>query len=501
MKFKFFIMEKLRFPEEISAVIQIFKKNGYKAYAVGGCVRDVLRKAEPKDWDIASLAKPEEIQKIFPDSFYANKFGTVTVKTKSENPALAFVEITTFRKESGYADKRHPDAVEFVDNIEEDLARRDFTVNAVAADGEKIIDPFGGQNDLKKRIIKAVGEPEERFNEDALRMMRAVRLACELGFSARGGPSSGWEIEEKTLKAIKKEAGLLRAIAKERIRDEFAKIISSPRGDFGVDLLREVNLLKYIIPELDASRGVGQNKHHIYDVYEHSLKSLAYAVKQNYDFDVRLAALLHDIGKPPTKRGEGLNCTFYGHEVVGARTAAKMLSRLHFSKQQIEIISLLVRYHLFYYNVGEVTESSVRRLVRNVGPENISDLLNVRKCDRIGSGVPKAEPYKLRHLRYLIEKVSRDPISAKMLAVKGDDVMKILNVRPGPKIGWILDILLDEVLEEPEKNGKEYLEKRIAELGATKEAELEQAAANAKKKRGEVQMKIETVEKKKYWVT
>lgn len=491
-------MPKIKLPDEISKIIKTLQGAGYSAYAVGGCVRDVLRGEKPKDWDVATGAKPEEIQKIFPESFYANKFGTVSVKTplsgvetKSEDETLAFVEITTFRKESGYADKRHPDEVEFVGDVAEDLARRDFTVNALASDGEKIIDLFGGQNDIKKKLIRAVGEPAERFNEDALRLTRAVRFACELNFA----------IEEKTRGAIKKEAGLLRAIAKERIRDEFIKIISSGKGDFGVDLSRELGLLKHIIPELDASFGVGQNKHHIYDVYEHSLRSLGYAVKQNYNLDVRLAALLHDIGKPATKRGEGSECTFYGHEVVGARATVKILGRLHFGKQQTERIALLVRYHLFYYNVGEVTESSVRRLVRNVGPENMEDLLALRKCDRIGSGVPKAEPYKLRHLRYLIEKVSRDPISAKMLAVKGDDVMRILNVKPIPKIGRILDILLDEVLDEPEKNKKELLEKRIAELGGLKEPELEQAAAKAKKKRGEVQMKIETVEKKKYWVT
>ncbi len=488
-------MQKLELPDEISKIIKALQSAGYSAYAVGGCVRDVLLEnppaGGPKDWDITTNAKPEEIQKIFPDSFYANKFGTVSVKTKSEDETLAFVEITTFRKEGGYSDKRHPDEVEFVGNIEEDLARRDFTVNALASDGEKIIDLFGGQNDLKKKLIRAVGEPAERFSEDALRMMRAVRFACELGF----------EIEEKTREAIKKEAGLLRAIAKERIRDEFVKIISSNRGDFGVNLLRELGLLKHIIPELDASYGIGQNKHHIYDVYEHSLRSLGYAVKENYNFDVRLAALLHDIGKPPTKRGEGSDCTFYGHEVVGARTAAKILSRLCFPKQQTERIALLVRYHLFYYNVGEVTESSVRRLVRNVGPENINDLLDVRKCDRIGSGVPKAEPYKLRHLRYLIEKVSRDPISAKMLLLKGDEVMKILNIKPGPKIGYVLNILLDEALDDPKKNEKEYLKNRAEELGGLPDKELEKLNKEAVKKRGEVQMKVETVEKKKYWVT
>lgn len=484
-------MPKLKLPEEISKIIKTLQGAGYSAYAVGGCVRDVLLGKKPKDWDVATNAKPEEIQKIFPDSFYANKFGTVSVKTKSEDETLTFVEITTFRKESGYADKRHPDEVEFVNDVAEDLARRDFTVNALASDGEKIIDLFGGQSDLKKKLIKAVGEPVERFSEDALRMMRAVRFACELGF----------KIEEKTREAIKKEAGLLRAIAKERIRDEFIKMISSAKGDFGVDLSRELGLLKHIIPELDASFGVGQNKHHIYDVYEHSLKSLAYAVKQNYNLDVRLAALLHDIGKPATKRGEGSDCTFYGHEVVGARTAAKILSRLCFPKQQTERVVLLVRYHLFYYNVGEVTESSVRRLVRNAGPENMEDLLALRKCDRIGSGVPKAEPYKLRHLRYLIEKVSRDPISAKMLNLKGDEVMKILNIPPGPKIGYVLNILLDEVLEEPEKNKKEYLENRAKELGGLPDKELEKLNKKAVKEREEVQMKVETVEKKKYWVT
>ncbi|HAM95800.1 MAG: hypothetical protein UX53_C0039G0001 [Candidatus Azambacteria bacterium GW2011_GWB2_46_37] len=490
----------VKLPSEISEILKKFNEAGYEAYAVGGCVRDLLRGVEPEDWDVTTGAKPEEIQKIFPDSVYTNAFGTVIVKTGNERPALTrrrgrpelkIIEVTTFRIEKKYSDKRHPDEVAFADKLEDDLGRRDFTINAMASDGEKIIDPFGGQNDLKNKLIKTVGSPEDRFNEDALRMLRAPRFAVQLGF----------DIEEKTAEAIKTNAGWLQAIAKERIRDEFVKIINSERPTEGVELLRELGLLRYIIPELLEGAGVGQNKHHIFSVWDHNLRSLDYAAKKKYDTEVRIAALLHDVAKPRTKHGEGPDSTFYGHDAVGARMAIGILNRLRFPKHQTEKIADLVRYHLFYYNVGEVTEASIRRLVRKVGPENVEDLLKVRICDRIGSGVPKAEPYKLRHLRYLIEKVSRDPISVKMLAINGDILMAGLALAPGHKIGYILNVLLEDVLNDPKKNKKEFLIERARELNQKSQEELKKMAEEAKQKREEVQMKIETVSKKKYWVT
>jgi len=487
----------MEIPKEVLKVVEKLKENGFEAYIVGGCVRDFLRNVEPEDWDVTTNAKPNEIMKIFPKNFYENRFFTVTVLTESENPKLREIEITTFRKESKYTDKRHPDFVGFANTLEEDLARRDFTINAMALKIEngkiEIIDLFNGQEDLKNRIIRAVGNPKERFSEDALRMMRAVRFLVTLG--------EGWRIEEKTKEAIKENAFWISAISKERIRDELLKIIMSERAAQGIETLRELGLLKYIIPELEEGYKVSQNKHHIYDCYEHCLRSLDYAAKKNFNMYVRLAALFHDIGKPRTKKGEGPDATFYGHEIVGAKMTAQILNRLKFPKKDIEKIVKLVRYHLFYYNPGEVGESSVRRLLRKVGKENIEELIQVRMADRIGSGVPKAEPYKLRHLRYMIEKVSRDPISVKMLKVNGNDVMEILKIKPGPKVGQILHILLEEVIEDPKKNEENFLKKEIERLGNLSDKELVEMAKKAREKIEQIEQKKDEMTKKKYWVT
>jgi len=484
-------------PKEVKSVISKLKKQGHEAYVVGGCVRDVLREAKPADWDVTTSAKPEEIQKVFPRSFYENRFLTVTVQTKSRNPELKEIEITTYRSEAKYTDKRHPDEIELAKTLKEDLARRDFTVNSLALEPEKsgfkIIDFFGGRNDLESKTIQTVGKPEERFSEDALRMIRAARFAATLG--------GGWQIEGKTSQAIKKNSPWLQAISKERIRDELMKIIMSERASQGIELLRELGLLQYIIPELAEGYGVSQNKHHIYDCYEHSLNSLQYGAKRNFNKHVRLAALLHDVAKPRAKRGQGPEATFYGHEVRGAKMTAQILNRLKFPKKDIEKVAKLVRYHLFYYNVGEVTESSVRRLVRQVGPENMEELLQLRMCDRIGSGVPKAEPYKLRHLKYLIEKVSRDPLSVKMLKVTGNDIMSQLSIPPGPKIGHILNILLAYVLEDPKRNTRKWLWQKMSQLAKNDIATLEKMSQSARKEREQLEMKRDKMTKKKYWVT
>ncbi|OGZ35245.1 MAG: hypothetical protein A3A94_01355 [Candidatus Portnoybacteria bacterium RIFCSPLOWO2_01_FULL_43_11] len=473
-------------PKEVQSVLEKLKKSGFDAYAVGGCVRDFLLRKEPKDWDICTNAKPEQIKKIFPKSFYENKFGTVTVQVKSKKPSLKEIQITTYRIDEKYTDKRHPDKVSFTGNLKDDLARRDFTINAMALDSKEAIDYFNGQDDLEKRIIRAVGSPDERFNEDALRMLRAVRLAVELDF----------KIEPETFKAVQKNAGWLKAIAKERIRDELIKIIMSEEPEQGVELLRETNLLKYVIPELEKGVGVSQNRHHIYTIYQHSILSFKYAAQRKYNLEVRLAALFHDIAKPQTKMGEGPESTFYNHDQLGARFSAAILERLKFPKKTIEKVANLVRNHMFVYGVDEVTEAAVRRLLRRVGPENIDDLINLRVADRLGSGVPKAVPYKLRHLQYVIEKVSKDPISVKMLKINGDEVMEILNIPPSPKVGFILSALLSEVLDEPEKNTKEYLKKRIKELNKLSDKELKEKNKKVKEKKEEVDLEI----KQKHWV-
>jgi len=486
----------MEMPREVQFVIGELKKAKFEAYIVGGCVRDFLRGVDPEDWDVTTNAKPEEIQKVFPKNFYENNFLTVTVQVETENQKLKEIEITTYRTESKYSDKRHPDEVRFAKTLKEDLSRRDFTINAIALDIKKgkefaIIDYFEGQKDLKNKIIRAVGEPEARFNEDALRMMRAVRFATTFGFT----------IEIKTAEAIKKNAKNLAEISQERIRDEFVKIIMSENAADGIELLRVIGLLKFIMPEVEEGYKVAQNKHHIYDCYKHSVLALDYAAKKNFNKLVRIASLLHDVGKPRVKAGEGADSTFYNHEIVGAKMTEKILERLKFPRKELDKIVKLVRYHLFYYNVGEVTDSSVRRLVSKVGTEDMEELLQVRMADRIGSGVPKAEPYKLRHLKYTIEKVSQDPISAKMLKINGNELMKLLDITPGPKVGKILDVLLCDVLEDPKKNTKEYLEKRAKELNKLTEKKLEDLVKKAKEDKEKIETKRDEMTKAKYWVT
>jgi poly(A) polymerase/tRNA nucleotidyltransferase (CCA-adding enzyme) len=510
----------MKFPNEIINILEKLKSAGFEAYAVGGCVRDFLltrqskskeeKKIEPKDWDITTNAKPEEIQKISPRSFYKNKFGTVTVRTKNK-PCLPAgrkqktknkseseffeAEITPFRTEEKYSDKRHPDKIHWAKTLEEDLARRDFTVNAMAATPKasklkvkseklKVIDLFDGQKDLKKKIIRTVGKPEDRFSEDALRMMRAVRFAVQLDFV----------IEPKTFKAIQKNAHWLKMISKERIRDELIKIILSDNPDKGILLLKDAELLKFIIPELEKGIGVSQNRHHIYTIFQHLILSLKYCPSKK--LEVRLAALFHDIAKPETKSGDGPDATFYNHDIVGAKYVWQIMNRLKFPREIIEKTSLLVRYHMFYYNVDEVSEAGVRRLVRKVGLENMKDLIDLRISDRLGSGVPKAKPYKLRHLEYLIQKVSKDPISVKMLKINGEDIIKILKISPGPKIGAILNALLAEVLENPNLNKKETLKKRVKDLGKKNIQELSQKSKEIEEKKEEIDLE----EKKKFYV-
>jgi len=477
----------MKLPQEIKNTLNKLEKSGFEAYAVGGCIRDVLLEKEPKDWDITTIAQPKQIQKIFPGSFYKNKFGTVTVKTKNKEKTLKEIEITTFRTEQNYTDKRHPDKISFTSNLKKDLSRRDFTINALAINKNgKIVDLFGGEKDIKEKTLKAVGDPKKRFSEDALRMLRAIRLAIALNF----------EIEKETLKAIKENSHLLQMIAKERIRDEFLKMIMSADPGKAINLLEESNLLEYIIPELKKGIGVSQNKHHIYTIYQHSVLSLKFAAKRKYNLEVRLAALLHDIAKPQVKRGEGENSTFYNHDYLGAKISIKILQRLRFSKRMIEKIALLVRNHMFVYNVDEVTETGVRRLLRRVGKGNINDLINLRVADRLGSSCPKAVPYKLRHLEYIIEKVSKDPISAKMLKINGNDLIKLLKMKPSPRLGLVIEALLSEALQDPKINTKQKLSLKAKELNKLSDKELKGKIKKVKEKKEEIDLKM----KGKYWV-
>lgn len=513
-----------KIPEQVLEVLQKLGDGGFEAYIVGGCVRDLVMDRIPKDWDIATSALPEEILKMFPDSFYENEFGTVGVKVEkftsngNQEREHDVVEVTTFRIESKYSDKRRPDKVAFAKTLEEDLSRRDFTMNAIALklktinknqkDGFEIIDLYGGRRDIKNKIIKTVGDPHERFDEDALRMMRAIRFASTLnGNSNNQIPISNkipnskseiknlWTIEKNTFTAIKKYAGNLKFIAQERIKDELTQIILSGNPVDGVEMLHQTGLLNYIIPELEKGVGVKQNRHHVYTIYKHSILALKYC--SSLKLEVRLASLLHDIAKPQTKRGEGEFATFYNHDHVGARVAEKILTRLRFSNGIIQKVKLLVDNHMFYYNPDEVGESSVRRLIQKVGLENMKDLIDVRIADRLGSGVPKAKPYKLRHLEYMIDKVSTDAVSVKMLKINGNDLMKDLNLEPGPKIGAILDVLLSEVIEDASKNKKETLLSRAKVLMDEDLAKLrEMAKEKIEEKKEEDDQEI----KSKHWV-
>jgi poly(A) polymerase/tRNA nucleotidyltransferase (CCA-adding enzyme) len=478
---------KAQIPKEIKEILSRLAKGGFEGFVVGGCVRDLILGKEPADWDIATSARPEEIQKLFPNSFYENRFLTVTVKTTSSKQNLKEIEVTTFRSEAKYTDKRHPDEVKFAKTLKDDLARRDFTINSIALGQDEIIDPFGGQKDLAAKILRAVGNPEERFAEDALRLMRAVRFACQMDFT----------IEPKTLDAIRKNAGWLQAIAKERVRDELVKILMTDKAAEGVELLKDADLLKYVIPELEKGVGVTQNRHHIYTVYEHNLLSLKFAVQKKFNLEVRLASLLHDIAKPEVKGGEGALATFYNHDFVGAKFAVRILERLKFPNDTIDKVVLLIRSHMFVYDVGVVTEAAIRRLLKRVGPENMQDLIDLRVADRLGSGVPKAQPYRLRHFQYMVEKVQHDAISVKMLKINGNDIMKLLEIPPGPKIGAILDVLLAEAIEEPKKNEKKYLGNRVKELAGMDLSDLRQMAKlKIEEKKEEEDLEI----KGKYWV-
>ena len=471
-------------PDEVRTAITTLKKAGFEAYLVGGCVRDLVLGRVSKDWDVATNAEPKKVQELFPDSVYENDFGTVGVKTESENPALKIIEITTYRIEGKYSDKRHPDEIKFAKTIQEDLSRRDFTINAMAMDvdaPDTIIDPFGGEDDLSDQTVKTVGDPHERFREDALRLMRAARFATEFAF----------EIEPATRRAIVELSGELEMISKERVRDELMKMLMTTRAADGIVLLEELNLLNYVLPELREGIGMGQNKHHIFTVFEHNVKSLEYAAKQSYSLTVRLASLLHDVGKSRTKQGDGPNSTFYNHERVGAKMVLRILDRLHVAKDMIESAAHLVRYHMFYYNVGEVSDAGVRRFLRRVGPESVDDLIKVREADRIGSGVPKALPYKLRHFLFMIDKVKHDPISPKMLAINGDDLMALGGIPPGPRIGAVLAILLEEVIEDPARNNKDYLAERAQKLLQLTDEQLQLLAKTARGKAEEFEFGIE----------
>ena len=506
-------IEEFPVPLEVSRVTQRLKKAGFKAYLVGGCTRDLIRSHEPKDWDIATNAVPEEILNTFPnESFYENKFGTVGVLNnnpveKSDqtgvDESLKVVEVTTFRLEGQYSDKRRPDNVTFSKTIEDDLKRRDFTINSIAIDIDTepvkdntykgyIIDPFDGLKDIKDKIIRTVGKPHDRFSEDALRMLRAIRLVSELDF----------EIDKDTIEGIRIYSNLLKEIASERIRDEFSRILMSDNPSKGLILSHKLGIIQYISKDLNETVNVEQNKAHKYDVWNHLLCAVEHSAKKKLSPEVRLAVLFHDIGKPACRRWskEKKDWTFHGHDVVGERITIKNLQNLKFPAKTIDIVSKLVRWHMFFSDTEQITLSAVRRLVSNVGKENIWDLMDVRMCDRIGTGRPKENPYRLRKYKSMIEQVMTDPISVSMLKINGSKVMEVGKLSPGPKIGHILHTLLEEVIEDPLKNNEEYLTKRTIGLSSFDEKELKKLGEKAKESKQKVEDKVIKEIRDKYFV-
>lgn len=455
-----FDMKDFKIPKEVLNVAQTMSDAGFEAYLVGGCIRDLLRGAVPKDWDITTNAIPEEIQELFEETYYNNNFGTVgVVLEEQEGKPTHVIEITPYRLETSYSNSRHPDHVTFAKRIEDDLKRRDFTMNAIAYNPltKEIVDHFEGQKDLKNKTIKAVGNAEDRFNEDALRIMRAIRLSSELGFM----------IEADTANAIATQAHNLKNISTERIRDEFIRIINSDRPMEGLVVSQRLGVLKHFLPDLERGIGIEQNQAHSFDVYEHNLRALQHAADKGWSFNLRLSALLHDISKPESRRHskEKNDFTFHGHEVVGARTAKKILQDLKFPKKTIEKVVILIRWHMFFSDPDKITLSAVRRMINNVGgEENMWDLMNLRICDRVGTGRPKEQPFRLRKYKSMIEEALRDPISVGMLKISGNRIIEVANESPGPKIGFTLHALLEQVLDDPSKNNEDYLETEAKKL-------------------------------------
>lgn len=475
-------MQTFIIPKEVSRVTRALKDAGFESYIVGGCVRDLLLGRKPKDWDVTTNATPVDIQKVFDHTVYENEFGTVGVlNDNTEDMSLKLVEVTPYRREGKYSDNRHPDSVSFSNSLEEDLERRDFTINAIAYDPESRVlkDFHKGQDDLRSGTLRAVGEAYKRFEEDALRTLRAIRFAAELGFM----------IEQETGKGIEQTAHLLSKISAERIRDEFVKMIMSPNPMVGIILAQRLGVLKEILPEVEAGLGVEQNGDHIYDVWEHNLRALNHSAEREWPLHVRLAALFHDVAKPNTRvwSEEKGDWTFYGHDVVGGRITTTIMTRLKFPKKLTEVVAKLVRHHLFFSDIEKITLSAVRRIVRNVGPENVWDLMKVRACDRIGMGRPKEQPYRLRKYESMIEEAMRAPVSVGMLKINGETIIKETKIGPGPKIGFILHALLEEALENPDINTEEYLVKRAGELATLSDEELKKLGEAGKEKKDEIE--------------
>lgn len=430
-------------PEPVITLLRTLWSAGHGAYIVGGSLRDALLGRPADDWDLATDALPEQTQALFPDAVYENKFGTVAVRRRRHE-----YQITTFRSDHDYADFRRPHRVEFGTSLEADLARRDFTVNAMAwgaaPDGGSttgaepqvaLVDPFGGRADVTRRVLRAVGDPATRFEEDALRMVRAIRLAATLDFS----------VEPETLAAIRDHAPLVAHLSGERIAAELGKLLAAERPSVGLRLLADTGLLDTISPELASQRGVVQNKIEGEDLWHHTLRTVDATPAHPV---IRLAALVHDIGKPATQ-ADG---HFYGHETVGAELARKLLERLHEPRIVTERVSHLVRQHMFKYEAGW-SDSAVRRFIGKVGRDVLDELFALREADNIGSGVaPSADGLDELRVRIAAELASGPVLDRYALAIDGNDLIVEFGLKPGPHLGRILDALVERVIEDPALN-------------------------------------------------
>lgn len=444
----------MNLPQFVTDFMQTFTDNGYKIYLVGGAVRHLIMKEPIVNWDFTTNAKPEEIMKLHPRSFYNNNFGTVGTPIEIENETIV-METTTFRREAEYTDARRPDKVEWAETLEEDLGRRDFTINAMAYDGTSVTDPYGGQEDIQKKVIRAVGDADVRFNEDALRLMRAIRQAAQLGFM----------IEPVTMTSIQKNAEMITKISWERIRDEFYKLLASKHAADGVLVLKNAGILMHILPEVEICFTVPQkspNRHHVYDVGTHLVESLRHCPSP--DIITRFATLIHDIGKAKTfnKDEKTGQITFYNHEVVGGKLAEEIADRFKLSKKEKEKLVTLVKHHQFTVN-EEQSDKAIRRFIRDVGLENIDDMLALRTGDRIGGGA-KPTSWRTELFKKRIVEVQQVPFSVTDLKIKGNDVMDMLGIKPGPKVGEVLNTIFNEVDDGKLQNERSVLLERLEQF-------------------------------------
>jgi len=450
------IKKKISLPKEdkekLLFIFRTFQQHNFECYLIGGSVRDLLLNLPVYDYDFATNAKPEEVLSLFKKVIPTGiKHGTVSVLLGKKT-----FEITTYRADGKYLDGRRPEKISFSKTLEEDVKRRDFTINGLAYDlqQEKIIDYVEGLADLERKTIRTIGQALNRFSEDGLRCYRACRLAAKLNF----------EIEEKTFAAISKTLSVAEKVSIERIRDEFKKILEVGKPSLGLEKLRLSGLLSLFLPELSNCYKVDQNKYHLHDVYYHSVFSCDAAPK-NF-LHLRLAALLHDIGKPFAKqqKDEGEN-TFYNHEVIGAKMTRKLMKRLKFSNEEIARVNNLVLNHMFHYT-NDWTDGAVRRFMKKVGLENIQDLFLLRLADRLGNGSREGLPQPIKILEERINKIieEENAISIKDLKINGTILMEKFNLKPGKIIGLVLKSLLEEVLDDPEKNEELFLLKKAEEL-------------------------------------